>query len=165
MRKIIATGLAVMAIAACSSVDCPVKNAVYTVYDLKKKDGTADTLGTDTLWVWTPRANGSDTDTLLNRFSGPKATTFSLPISHTLPEDTICLILKDKESNYYWDTIFIKKENYPHFESVDCQATYFHTITDVRSTHEAIDSIGIHHAEVNYDASTAHFHLFLKADR
>ena len=56
MRKI-AIILFIALLAACTSIDCPVQNAVYTVYSLKKADGTPDTLKTDTLWVWTPRAN------------------------------------------------------------------------------------------------------------
>jgi len=61
------------------------------------------------------------------------------------------------------DTVWIKKENYPHFESVDCSAAFFHKITDVRSTHNGIDSITINKRDVNYDAKTEHFHIYLKA--
>ena len=65
----------------------------------------------------------------------------------------------------YIDTIRIKKEDIPHFESVDCQASYFHTITDVSYTNDIIDSIVINNRNVNYDAKTTHFKLYLKARR
>ena len=174
MRKVVII-LFVALLAACTSIDCPVQNSVYTVYSLKKADGSADTLKTDTLWVWTPRVNGSGAsrddvfdanDTvLINRLYGDKASSFSLPISYTLPEDTLCLLLCDKDKVFYHDTIFVKKENYPHFESVDCQASYFHTITDVRWTNNFIDAVVINNPNVTYDASTEHFHLYLKTDR
>ena len=149
-------------IVACTSIDCPVKNMVCTNYALMKADGTTDTLGTDTIWIWTIRADGKDT--LLNCLYGD-ITSFSLPISHTQPEDILVMFLADTTETYYLDTIRIKKENIPRFESVDCQATYFHEITNVSTTHRAIDSISIHHSYVNYDTENDHFYLYLKAER
>ena len=52
----------------------------------------------------------------------------------------------------------------PHFESVDCHATYFHHITELKTTHHGIDSITIQNREVSYD-KREHFFLYLKADR
>ncbi len=164
MRKIIVSIIALAAIAACTSIDCPVKNTVNTAYELLSIDGTADTLNSDTLWIWSRRSNGEDT-LLLNSLTGSSATNFSLPISHTLPEDTLYTLLKVDSTAIYLDTILIKKENLPHFESVDCQATYFHRLTAVRSSHWGIDSIVINYDQVNYDATKTHFHLYLKADR
>ena len=153
--------LTVIAVAACTSIDCPVQNTVYTVYSLNKADGTADTLGVDTMWLWTQRADGKDT-LLVNRLCGTSATGFNLPISYTQPEDVICLALDDTTS-FYIDTIRIKKENIPHFESVDCQASYFHIITNVSVTHHIVDSIVISNPNVNYDSNTTHLKLYLKA--
>lgn len=163
MRKI-ALVILVAAIAACTQIDCPVENTVSTVYNLQKPDGTTDTLTIDTLWVRTPRADGTDT-LLVNRLCGSSATTFSLPMSYTQPEDIICLTLCDTIGTQWLDTIRIKKENHPHFESVDCQAAYFHTITAIRSTHHIIDTVLINNTTVNYDATNAHFLLRLKARR
>ena len=171
MRKIVYAILLVAAITACTSIDCPVQNRVYTLYDLKKADGTADTLTNDTIWVWSQRVDGTDTvisrtlqGTLeLNYFNG--STSFELPISYTQPEDMLVMLLRNAEGTDYVDTIRIKKENIPHFESVDCQATYFHDITAVASTHNIIDSIVIKNPHVTYGATTAHFNLYLKAQR
>lgn len=150
-----------IAIAACTSIDCPVENTVESVYALYKADGKPDTLGIDTLWIGTKRADGKDT-LLLNRLFGESATGFKLKVSYTQPEDIIYLALHDT-TKFYFDTIRIKKENIPHFESVDCQAAYFHNITDVSTTHHIVDSIVIINPHVNYDSRTTHFKLYLKA--
>ncbi len=164
MRKIIVALILVAAMAACTTIDCPVQNLVYTNYIFKKADGTADTLKTDTLWVITRRADGKDT-LLLNALCGTSATGFSLPISYTQPEDIFYALLKTTEGDSYVDTIRIKKDNFPHFESVDCQAAYFHKITAVSTTHNAIDSLVINNPTVNYDTSKEHYHFYLKAER
>ena len=145
---------------SCSSIDCPVQNRVYTTYGLLKSDGTTDTLKVDTLSITTKRADDTDT-LLLNRAIG--ITNFELNISYTQPEDVFYFTLLDTLGNTYRDTICVQKENYPHFESVDCQAAYFHHLTDVRSTHHAIDSIVINYPTVNYDETHEHFHVYFKA--
>ena len=149
------------AVAGCTSIDCPVQNVVATVYNLQKSDGTADTL-VDTLTILTRRSNGTDT-TLLNR--SVNTTSFQLPISYSNPEDTLVFALIDTATKAtYHDTLYIKKENQPHFESVDCNIAFFHTITGTRiSSHNVIDSVSINKSAVNYDLSTEHFHIYFKA--
>lgn len=152
--------ISVMALAAtaCSSIDCPVQNSVYTVYRAYKSDGTADTLR-DTLTVATTRRDGTDS-VLLNRMIN--TTEFSLPISYTAPADTLLFFMEGK-AGHTLDTVCVSKENTPHFESVDCNISYFHHITAVTHTGHAIDSIAINKPSVNYDASTEHFHIYFKA--
>ncbi len=152
--------ISVMALAAtaCSSIDCPVQNSVYTVYRACKSDGTADTLR-DTLTVATTRRDGTDS-VLLNRMIN--TTEFSLPISYTAPADTLLFFMEGK-TGHTIDTVCVSKENTPHFESVDCNISYFHHITAVTHTGHAIDSIAINKPSVNYDASTEHFHIYFKA--
>ena len=164
MRKIVVVILLLAAMAGCTSIDCPVQNLVYTNYMLMKPDGTADTLGVDTMWIWSQRADGTDT-LLVSSLCGSSATSFSLPISYTQPEDVICTMVADTTGTIWLDTIRILKENYPHFESVDCQAAYFHKITAVSNTRRIIDSVVINKPDVNYDATTEHFYLYLKARR
>ena len=86
-------------------------------------------------------------------------------ISYTQPEDVLYMLVRNAKGINYLDTIRIKKENYPHFESVDCQVSYFHEITAVSTTHNAFDSIAIHHSSVNYDTSNDHFYLYVKKNR
>ena len=153
-----------MLMMACSSLDCPVGNIVQCYYSLQKPDGTADTLGVDTLWVRSPRTDKKDT-LLVNRLCGTTATKFYLPMSHTQPTDLICLQLKDTIGTEWLDTIRLHKEDAPHFESVDCQASYFHKLTGLTSTHRIIDTVLINKQDVTYDASTPHLLLRLKARR
>ena len=84
MRRIILALVAAIVVCACSSIDCPVQNAVYTNYALYKSNGEVDTLR-DTLSVLTPTASGRDT-LVFNR--GVGLTSFSLPISYVNPCDT-----------------------------------------------------------------------------
>ena len=165
MRKLIAILFLTVAVVSCVSVDCPVKNKVETLFALKKASGATDTMGIDSLTVWTHRVYYKDKQdtTLINRLCGEK-TEFAIPTSHTLAEDSIFTLLKDTLGHEWRDTICISKENFPHFESVDCQPTYFHHITGVKTTHNGIDSISIKNREVNYE-SAEHFYLYLKANR
>ncbi len=144
---------------ACSTIDCPVQNTVYTVYNIYDGDETA-TLS-DTLYVWTPRPDGRDT--LLNRVVN--VTKFDLPISYQHPVDTLVFYMTDTTNQWTLDTVWIMKDDIPHFESVDCSPSFFHRLTSVRSTHLGIDTIIINHSQVDYDASTAHFHITFKDRR
>ena len=150
---------------SCVSLDCPVNNTVEYYFSLEKPTGGTDTLGVDTLWVNSPLNDENDEVVLVNRLCGSNATKFSIPVSHTKPMDLLCLLLKDTIGKEWLDTIRVYKENYPHFESVDCKASYFHKLTGISSTNRIIDSVSIIKQEINYDASTPHIVLRLKARR
>lgn len=165
MRQIVYALIALTAMAACTSIDCPVQNLVYTNYAMMKANGTADTLDTDTLWILTRRANGTDT-ALVNGLTGNGVTSFILQISHNQPEDVFFLDYHCYgDGGTYKDTFRIKKEDIPHFESVDCQAAYFHVINSVTTTHHVLDSIVIKYPKVNYDVTRTHYYIYFKADR
>ena len=68
MRKITVVILAIAALAACTSIDCPVQSLVTTNYTLKKANGTTDTLNTDTIWVVAQRADRTDTMVLNSQY-------------------------------------------------------------------------------------------------
>ena len=141
---------------ACSSINCPIENTVavnYSVYNNAAADGV---LG-DTLWVMTRRSDDSLT-VLLNRFTGKSS--FTLPISYSHPEDMLLLVVSDTANVWTVDTLWLKKDDIPHFESVDCSAHFFHRITAVRCTYEGIDSVTIENPLVNYDQSTTHLHIY-----
>ena len=158
MRKVIVALLATLMVCACSSIDCPVQNTIYTVYQLRTADERADTLR-DTLFVFSRRADGSDT-LLFN--AGIGLVSFALPIGYANPEDTLEFVMVNRPDYIALDTVFVKKENIPHFESVDCSASFFHRITAVRSSHNAIDTLTINKDFVDYDAQTAHFYIRFK---
>lgn len=159
MRKaLLSLSLLGLILSACSTIDCPIQTAVYTVYSVKDGSEAADTLK-DTIAIWSVRNDGTDTLFLYNR--GTNLTTFSLPIGYDSPEDTLFFYLW-KDNYERIDTVWIGKNNYPHFESVDCAASFFHEITSVKSTHNAIDTIIINNPAVNYDPSNEHFHIHFK---
>lgn len=161
MRKVVVALLATLLVCACSSIDCPVQNTVYSVYQLQTADERVDTLR-DTLFVFSRRSDGNDT-LLFN--AGIGLTSFALPVGYANPEDTLEFILVNRPNYIVSDTVFIKKENIPHFESVDCSASFFHRLTAVRSSHNSIDTLTINNDFVDYDAQKAHFYIRFKSFR
>lgn len=158
MRRIIPAIVSAAVMCACSSIECPVENTIATYYGLYKSDMTTDTLS-DTLSIYTKMADGN-LALLFNR--GVGITSLALPISYTNAEDTL-LFERYDSTKYVVDTVYIAKENFPHFESVDCQLSYFHTITGVRWTERGIDSIVINNPSVSYDSSIENFRVYFKS--
>ena len=159
MRKVLLL-LSLAFIVSCSSVDCPVKNWVRSYYDVYDSSG-AQLMLKDTLTVYTQRKDGSDT-IILN--SGIGLQTFDLPVSYTLPEDTLYFHFYNLDYDVT-DTVWIQKENYPHFESLECKATYFHKLTGVRYTTHAIDSLVLKNPNVNYEDQTTNFFIYPDSSR
>lgn len=153
LRWSLCTLVAALLVSACSTVDCPLNNTVYSQYVLR---GPVTTLP-DTLTISTQRTNGSDS-ILINQQVNTDS--FSLPMSYAQPEDILFF-----RTNHLNDTVWVEKTNEPHFESTDCGLNYFHTITGVRYTRHALDSIVINHKQVNYDASQKHFLIYFKEYR
>lgn len=153
---ILFTCLSLLVISSCSSIDCPVQNTVSVQYEIHDKTGATLSI-TDSLSVITERQDGQYVS--LNRLIGKSA--FSLPISYSHPEDILYFCFKDSEKTLI-DTVWIKKDDIPHFESVDCSAAFFHELTNVRYTHNAIDSLVLVNTSVTYDVNTVHFYLYPK---
>jgi len=153
-------GVGVVLLFSCSSIDCPVQNTVSTQYLICDADGNETTLA-DTLWIWTPRSDGTDT-LLLNRLTGKSA--FSLPISYSHPEDVLVVVKADTTGYLTLDTLWLKKDDIPHFESVDCAAHFFHRLTAVRYSRNGIDSVSIVNPDVDYDQSRTHLHITFRSE-
>lgn len=149
--------IALTAMTACTSIDCPVENNVATLYKLQKADGTQDTLH-DTLTVLTRLARGVDT-VILNK--SVETTSFQLPISYTNAADTFTFVRKS-DTRELIDTVWIEKTNLPQFESVDCKLVYFHDVTSLRHTRNGIDSISVKKGRIDYDSNTENFHIYFK---
>lgn len=144
---------------SCSSIDCPLNNLVYTNWQFMDADGNVFTL-VDTLTISTTRTDGNDS-VLINK--DVDITEFSLPISYSSAEDVFFFEMKDSLGNAaITDTVTVAKEDIPHFESVDCGASFFHEITGVSHTHNAIDSIVINYPDVNYDTTKKHLYIYLR---
>lgn len=145
--------------ASCSSIDCPLNNLVYTNWQLLGADGTEYILA-DTLTISTKRTDGNDS-VLINR--DVNISSFSLPISYSQAEDVFFFETKDSLGNAaILDTVTVAKEDMPHFESVDCSASFFHELTGVSHTRNAIDSIVINYPAVNYDTSKKHLFIYFR---
>ena len=166
MRKLLFF-FVVVCLVACSSIDCPVDNTVSVQYEVCDKAGKAWALK-DSLSVVTMRVNGEYVDitallnsenVTLNRLIGKSS--FSLPMSYSHPEDVLFFCFTDTVKTVV-DTVWIKKDDIPHFESVDCNAAFFHEITDVRHSRHYIDSLVLLNRSVTYDQQTVHFRLVPK---
>lgn len=143
---------------ACSTIDCPVENTVSVQYEIRDKAGKELAI-TDSLSIVSTRQDGDYV--VLNRLSDKSS--FSIPISYAYPEDVLyfCFKILDKDSIVV-DTVCIEKDDFPHFESVDCNASFFHEITNVQYTRHYIDSLVLLNKSVTYDQTTVHFRLVPK---
>ena len=167
------------AVTACTSIDCPMNNRVYTVYQITKANGTADTLH-DSISIISRRLIEQQDPVLLNR--DINISKIEVPISYDSPHDELFflfwnkivtsdttynsdetyVVTHDTIQYYAIDTVVVEKTDHKHFESIDCTPSFFHTIVGILHTRNRIDSIVINNPEVNYDSSKEHFHLYLK---
>ena len=152
--------IAGLGLSACSSIDCPLNNRTYASFKLA---GDVTKL-VDTLTVSTPRNidNPEEDTVLINRLVDTDS--LSLPMSYQRTEDVYIFTFVQKDTELKTiDTLWVSKENEPHFESVDCNPVMFHTIKDVRFTQRAIDDIKVNYNKVTYNDAKAHFLIYLKS--
>ena len=150
-------GLAVIGVLlSCSTIDCPVNSLVETKYEFYSSTGETLTF-LDTLTVVTARQDGIDT--VFNK--GSNISSFSLPISYSHPEDVFVFRFKG-DGWQTADTVWIKKEDFPHFESVDCNPLFYHDLTAVKCTHNLLDSIVIKNPSVTNDNQVVHLYIYPK---
>lgn len=143
---------------ACSTIDCPVENTVAVQYEIRDKAGNELSI-TDSLSIISTRQDGDYI--ILNRLSNKSS--FSIPISYAYPEDVLYFCFKNLDNDsIVVDTVCIEKDDFPHFESVDCNASFFHEITNVQYTRHYIDSLVLLNKSVTYDQTTVHFRLVPK---
>ena len=151
--------IAGLGLSACSSIDCPLNNRTYASFKLA---GDVTKL-VDTLTVSTTRNidNPEEDTVLINRLVDTDS--LSLPMSYQRTEDIYIFTFVQKDTELKTiDTLWVSKENEPHFESVDCNPVMFHTIKDVRFTQRAIDDITVNYNTVTYNDAKAHFLIYLK---
>ena len=85
---------------------------------------------------------------------------FGLPISYQGTFDTFYFVYDIDESIV--DTVVVEKTDQPHFESIECNPIFFHTIKGIEYTKNMIDSITIKDAQVTYDTTKVHFNIYFK---
>ena len=86
-----------------------------------------------------------------------------LPVSYSSPTDTLILQFTDTLRRRREDTIWIDKQNIPHYESPDCPASMFHYVTGVRWTSRLIDSVTVTNPNINYNVSE-NFRIYFRSD-
>ncbi|WP_299270419.1 DUF6452 family protein [uncultured Prevotella sp.] len=158
-KALVVAMIAGLGLSACSSIDCPLNNRTYASFKLA---GDVTKL-VDTLTVSTPRNidNPEEDTVLINRLVDTDS--LSLPMSYQRTEDIYIFTFVQKDTELKTiDTLWVSKENEPHFESVDCNPVMFHTIKDVRFTQRAIDDIKVNYNKVTYNDAKAHFLIYLK---
>lgn len=146
--------IAALLITACTTLDCPMNNTVSVRFALR---GPVDTLA-DTLTIMAVRPDKDDS-TLFN--CGVETTYFLLPMSYSQDEDELRFEMIDTiTKTVTTDIVKIQKTNQPHFESVDCNPAFFHTITGVTHTKNAIDSVVINNPNVDTDETKEHLYIY-----
>ena len=158
-KALVVAMIAGLGLSACSSIDCPLNNRTYASFKLA---GDVTKL-VDTLTVSTPRNidNPEEDTVLINRLVDTDS--LSLPMSYQRTEDIYIFTFVQNDTELKTiDTLWVSKENEPHFESVDCNPVMFHTIKDVRFTQRAIDDIKVNYNKVTYNDTKAHFLIYLK---
>ena len=158
-KTLVVAMIAGLGLSACSSIDCPLNNRTYASFKLA---GDVTKL-VDTLTVSTTRNidNPEEDTVLINRLVDTDS--LSLPMSYQRTEDIYIFTFVQKDTELKTiDTLWVSKENEPHFESVDCNPVMFHTIKDVRFTQRAIDDINVNYNKVTYNDAKAHFLIYLK---
>ena len=153
MKKLLLLFLIAITISACTSIDCPLNNLVSMNMILKSNNEKM----LDTITVSALRTTGSDT-ILYNR--GINISNIAIPVSFMQDEDQLLITLNDTLGNTYQDTLTIQKTNQVHFEAVDCQPNYFHTLTGVTTTRHAIDSVIIKNPDIDYDSSKENIYIY-----
>lgn len=150
-------------LSACSNIDCPLDNVVLMQCNLYDSATKKPLTLSDVLTV-TPA--GRDT-VLLNQASG--ISSFLLPLRESGTRDTLLLNLSNSLGQEAVDTLFVEHQQQPHFESLDCPACVFHTITGASCTsHDTglmpltLDSVAVVRPTVNYD-DTENIRLFLRS--
>ena len=144
-------GMLMVGLSACSNIDCPLDNVVSLQCNLYDASTQSALTLSDVLSV-TPA--GRDT-LLLNQATGIKS--FLLPLREAGTQDTLLLHFANAQGAVQVDTLFVNHTPQPHFESLDCPSSVFHTLNAVRvsaqgSANSAIvDSVSLVRPIVNYD--------------
>jgi len=159
MRKLLGIIVAALAMQACSSINCPLNNTVLSTYRFYKANGAKDTLGY-TLSIWSKRNDSINADTMLIN-QDVSVDSFKLPMSYVREADTLFFSFTDTSSVAY-DTVMVRKKDWPHFEAPECNASFFHEILGVEHTRHVIDSIVINNKYVNYDATKLNFRIYCR---
>ncbi len=146
-----------LALGSCEQVTCPLNNTVaadYVFYASERDDDgslsatpSAVTIA-DTLTV---TILGTDV-VLLNKWYGQSA--MSLPVSYYAGTDSLLLRFASADGLVGYDTIYMHKHSYTHFDDPSCPVHVWHRIEGVESTRHLIDTVAVMDAAITYDSGT-----------
>lgn len=161
-HALVATAVA-CGIVSCSNIDCPLDNVVMMQCNLYASE-TGQPLKLPVTLTVTPV--GRDT-ILLNQ--AKDITSFLLPLKEAGTADTLLLHLTNESGQEATDTLFVDHTPHAHFESLDCPASFFHTIHSARGTSHplavlplTVDSVKLIRSTVNYD-DIENIRIFLRS--
>lgn len=147
--------IALVQLASCSNIDCPLTNKVYAKWSFYKAD-QQDNL-TDTLYVYL-RVNGTDS-LVVNKLYNAKEVL--LPMSYYNAADTLSFEMKSTGFRSYKDMVIVQKDNAPHFNSPECGTWVAHYIQHVTHTHNNVDSITVTNQNVDIN-EVENFRIYFK---
>lgn len=145
-------------VASCTSIDCSVNSTVLCSYRFMNANGDSVALNYPLSVVSAHSISGNDT-VLINQQE--KASAFRIPMSYALDADELRFILNMDAEVKLTDYVVVSKTNEPVFESVECSPRYNHTITDVKTTHNFIDSIVVKNNKVSNDPTKINILVYI----
>lgn len=122
---LVASGI-IMGVASCTNIDCPLDNQVEMVLNFYHYETKKELSLSDTLSIY--GVKGDTTQLLFNRAIGQR--TIRVPLNVASERDTL-LLRFSSSSETATDTLIVSHQPKPHFESLDCPASVFHTLTKV----------------------------------
>lgn len=144
-------GMLMVGLSACSNIDCPLDNVVSLQCNLYDASTQSALTLSDVLSVTPARRD----TLLLNQATGIKS--FLLPLKEAGTQDTLLLHFANAQGAVQVDTLFVNHTPQPHFESLDCPSSVFHTLNAVRVSAQGlansaiVDSVSLVRPIVNYD--------------
>lgn len=114
----------VMGVAGCTNIDCPLDNQVEMVLNFYHYETKKALSLTDTLSIF--GIKGDTTQLLFNRAIGQR--TIRVPLNVASERDTL-LLRFTSSTETATDTLIVAHQPKSHFESLDCPASVFHTLT------------------------------------
>ena len=137
----------------CTNIDCPLDNQVEMRLHFYNISSKAEVALIDSLSVRGLR--GGTTLLLLNRAFAKKSV--NIPLNSAVDCDTLLFRFSGTEITAT-DTLFVQHQRNPHFESLDCPASMFHTLKEVSIRSRAsgdtlitLDSVSIVNPNVKYE--------------
>ena len=113
-------------VASCTSIDCPLDNQVEMVLNFYHYETKKELSLSDTLSIY--GVKGDTTQLLFNRAIGQR--TIRVPLNVASERDTL-LLRFSSSAETATDTLIVSHQPKSHFESLDCPASVFHTLTKV----------------------------------